>query len=262
MIKRVGLSQKDILTLDKLLKHRSVSEKTQPKDYRNKVVLKPWGYEYLIFENEHVAIWFLHIKNGHSTSMHCHPQKKTCLMLLSGGALCNTFEHRNYLDSIGAVVIDKAVFHSTKALTNDGIDVIEIEIPPNKTDLVRLNDEYGREQCGYEGFTEMQTQNLERFNHFYFDEPNEHTVFAHMSERYAITVEAYMNNDQFQNLFKIGEDEFLSLCRGRIMSSNGKMILGVGDVLTGSTLRTHHERGMRINEKTLLLKATRRVGSA
>lgn len=259
MIKRVGISQKDVVTLGKLLNHRSVSEKAQPKDYRNKVVLKPWGYEYLIFENEHVAIWFLHIKNGHSTSMHCHPQKKTCLILLSGGALCNTFEHRNYLDSLGAVVIDKAVFHSTKALTNDGIDVIEIEIPPNKTDLVRLNDEYGREQCGYEGFTEMQTENLDHFNHFYFDEPNEHTVFTHMSERYVISVEAYTNNDEFCSLFKLEENEFLSLCRGRILDGNGGVVLEVGDVLAGSALKQNHPRGLQIKEKLLLLKACLRT---
>ncbi len=259
MIKRVGISQKDITTLDKLLKHRSVSEKAQPKDYRNKVVLKPWGYEYLIFENEHVAIWFLHIKNGHSTSMHCHPQKKTCLILLSGGALCNTFEHRNYLDSLGAVVIDKAVFHSTKALTNDGIDVIEIEIPPNKTDLVRLNDEYGREQCGYEGFTEMQTENLERFNHFSFDEPDEHTVFAHMSDRYAISAESYTNNDQFRSLFRLEENELISLCRGKILDGHGGPVLEVGDVLTGSMLRKNHPHEFQIKEKLLLLKASPRT---
>ena len=37
VIKRVGISQKDVATLDKLLNHRSVSEKAQPKDYRNKL---------------------------------------------------------------------------------------------------------------------------------------------------------------------------------------------------------------------------------
>ena len=30
-------------------------------DYRNVIVKKPWGYEYLVFENEHVAIWMLQI---------------------------------------------------------------------------------------------------------------------------------------------------------------------------------------------------------
>jgi hypothetical protein len=45
-------------------------------DYKKVVVKKPWGYEYLIFQSEHSAIWILYIKPNHQTSMHCHPQKK------------------------------------------------------------------------------------------------------------------------------------------------------------------------------------------
>lgn len=257
MIKRVGMSQKDIVTLDRLLKHRTVVEKAQPVDYRNKVVIKPWGYEYLIFENECTATWFLHIKKGHSTSMHCHPQKKTCLILLSGSALCNTFLHRNYLNGIGAVVIERSVFHLTQALSPDGIDVIEIETPPNKPDLVRLNDEYGREMLGYEGFTEMQTENLERFQHFYFNEPDTHGKSAHRSEGYVVSMEAYPDNGCFQDMFSANDNELYSPCRGRLLSNSGKVVLDVGDVQIGSVLREHHKRGMKIDEKTLLISARR-----
>jgi len=51
----------------------------QPSDalhYYNAIVKKPWGYEYLAFENEHVAIWILHIIRKRKTSMHCHPRKR------------------------------------------------------------------------------------------------------------------------------------------------------------------------------------------
>lgn len=44
--------------------------------YHNAIVKKPWGYEYLAFENEFVAIWILHIVPKRKTSMHCHPRKK------------------------------------------------------------------------------------------------------------------------------------------------------------------------------------------
>ena len=33
-------------------------------DYSKVVVKKPWGYEYLIFENESVAVWILYLKEG------------------------------------------------------------------------------------------------------------------------------------------------------------------------------------------------------
>ena len=58
-------------------------------DYSREIVEKPWGYEYLIFENEHVAIWMLHIVRKRKTSMHCHPNKTTALILLSGNATCD-----------------------------------------------------------------------------------------------------------------------------------------------------------------------------
>ena len=49
-------------------------------------VKKPWGYEYLAYENENVGLWFLYIAPGQSTSMHCHPKKTTGLVLLDGEA--------------------------------------------------------------------------------------------------------------------------------------------------------------------------------
>ena len=43
--------------------------------YRDKVVKKPWGHEYLIYENDDLGIWFLHIEKGQQTSTHCHPKR-------------------------------------------------------------------------------------------------------------------------------------------------------------------------------------------
>ena len=47
---------------------------------------KPWGHEYLIYENQDVAIWHLFINKWERTSLHCHPNKKTGLIVLQGGA--------------------------------------------------------------------------------------------------------------------------------------------------------------------------------
>ena len=54
--------------------------------YDSTIVKKPWGYEYLAYENNHVALWLLYIKHTHSTSLHCHPNKTTGLILLDGEA--------------------------------------------------------------------------------------------------------------------------------------------------------------------------------
>ena len=56
MIKRIVVSEKDKVSLERLRKFRDISVNNQPDNYKNRVVLKPWGYEYLIFENEYVAV--------------------------------------------------------------------------------------------------------------------------------------------------------------------------------------------------------------
>ena len=44
--------------------------------YKKYVVNKPWGKEYLVCETKKTATWYLDIKKGHKTSLHCHPKKK------------------------------------------------------------------------------------------------------------------------------------------------------------------------------------------
>ena len=132
-------------------------------DYSRVIVKKPWGYEYLVFENEHVAIWMLHIVRKRKTSMHCHPGKTTALILLSGSATCSNLEEEQQLKPLDGVFIDRGVFHSTEAsselplapLSENGIWVMEIESPPDKGDLVRMKDEYGRAGVAYEGRNDM-----------------------------------------------------------------------------------------------------------
>ncbi|MCL5062024.1 MAG: thiamine pyrophosphate-binding protein [Nitrospirae bacterium] len=134
-----------------------------PVDYRDVIVKKPWGYEYLIFENNFVAIWMLQIIRKRRTSMHCHPNKKTGLVLLSGNATTYSLEGAVELSSLDSVIIENSVFHATEASSSlsmiphseNGIWVMEIESPPIKTDLLRLKDEYGRAGASYEGTENM-----------------------------------------------------------------------------------------------------------
>ena len=220
--------------LERLRKIRDFYNSAQPNNYKNRVVLKPWGYEYLIFENEFVATWFLHIKSGHSTSMHCHPQKKTSLILLSGNALCNTFEKRNYLNGLDAIIFENTVFHSTKALSSGGIDLIEIETPPDKTDLVRLNDKYGRQKEGYEGLAEMRSNNLDEFDYFYFDTPKAGETFYHHSKSYHIMLEKHNSSNELP--LKIKNEALYSLFKGQLSDDKLNVVLDIGDTVRGADL--------------------------
>lgn len=133
------------------------------RDYSNIIVKKPWGYEYLALDNAQVAIWVLHIARKRKTSMHCHPGKTTGLVVLSGHVQCSRLNGSANLGQLDAVVIDKGCFHSTEAdsesaifpPSENGVWVMEIEAPSNKTDLVRANDAYGRAGKAYEGNDSM-----------------------------------------------------------------------------------------------------------
>jgi mannose-6-phosphate isomerase-like protein (cupin superfamily) len=116
--------------------------------YETNLVKKPWGFEYLAYENNDVAIWILHIAKGQSTSMHCHPQKTTGLVVMDGIAEISFLADKRVLTSPNKVMIRRGLFHSTKALTD--VVLLEIETPKDKQDLVRLNDIYGRASKAYE----------------------------------------------------------------------------------------------------------------
>jgi hypothetical protein len=48
-------------------------------------------------------------------------------------------------------MIRPGLFHSTRALSPEGAVLLEIETPRDKENLVRLEDDYGREEKPYEG---------------------------------------------------------------------------------------------------------------
>lgn len=146
MIKKVRQSQ-----LDKdYIKIHKYTVKPISIDFKKVVVAKPWGYEYLIFNNSETEVWNLSIKYQRSTSMHCHPNKKTALIILSGRALFSTLNESWELMPHDTMVIDSGTFHSTQSISKEGLVLFEFETPPMKHDLLRLEDKYGRTKMGYE----------------------------------------------------------------------------------------------------------------
>jgi mannose-6-phosphate isomerase-like protein (cupin superfamily) len=120
-------------------------------NYSNKIVKKPWGYEYLVFENEQVALWALFIATNQQTSMHCHPNKTTGLTVLDGKCEVQFFSNKFIVNELDKIMIRKGLFHSTKSVSETGSIIFEIETPNNKQDLVRFDDSYGRKGLPYEG---------------------------------------------------------------------------------------------------------------
>lgn len=119
-------------------------------DFTDVVVKKPWGHEFLIRQNSRVGVWFLHLAAGERTSLHSHPKKKTGLIVLSGVAEVSFLNGKNILRPGDKINIRNGVFHSTRAV--DGpLEMIEVETPNDKSDIIRLEDAYGRSGEPYEG---------------------------------------------------------------------------------------------------------------
>jgi GDP-L-fucose synthase len=246
-INKMQVCEKDINRLDELSYQQKVVRHQQPENYKNRVVIKPWGYEFLVFENDCVAVWFLHLKKGHSTSMHCHVRKKTSLIMLAGEAISNILTKRKSLKGGEALIIDKGVFHSTKALSDNGIFLLEIETPSDKTDLLRAEDRYGRENSGYEGITEMQSHELATFNHFSFQEEDSAYDFG----AYSVSMEIFQDSEDFRSHFKPRPRAIYSSCRGALRDQEGNIVLDLGESQKAEKLSSY--KIMNLTGKLVLL---------
>ena len=56
------------------------------KIYDKNIVIKPWGFEYVIYRNKDLCVTYLNIKPNSKTSLHSHIKKKTGFLVLEGMA--------------------------------------------------------------------------------------------------------------------------------------------------------------------------------
>lgn len=190
-------------------------------EYKNVIVNKPWGYEYLAYENEHVGLWFLHIEKNQQTSLHCHPKKDTGLIVLDGTVDVSFLNDINRLVAGRKIMIRKGLFHSTKALSEGGANIFEIETPKLKHDLVRLEDKYGRKAKPYEGKSSEEEKTRECI---FFKDPKKNEKNTYIFSNCKIFVESITNKDSFM---KIEDHE-------NIMFLNGGILTDQKDILVAS----------------------------
>lgn len=125
----------------------SITKEIEFKDY---IIPKPWGREYLAFETSEIGAWLLEVEPGQQTSLHCHPNKKTGLIVLEGTIEISFLSSTHRLPRYSKTVIREGVFHSSKVISKSTATILEVETPKNKLDLVRLEDGYGRQGKEYE----------------------------------------------------------------------------------------------------------------
>ena len=124
-------------------------------DYKNKVNDKPWGKEYLAYQNKQIGIWILHINKDQETSLHCHFKKDTILIPIYGCFKINLYNKFKILNLFESLYVPRNTFHGIHSYTNDGV-LMEIEIYTeaieytDKNDLLRIRDIYNRDKTQYE----------------------------------------------------------------------------------------------------------------
>lgn len=124
-------------------------------DYIGKINDKPWGKEYLAFQNKHIGIWILIVNKDQETSLHCHFKKDTILMPISGSFKINLFNSYLQLGIFELVYVPRDTFHGIHSYIDNSV-LMEIEIYiediqyTDKNDLLRIKDIYNRDKDKYE----------------------------------------------------------------------------------------------------------------
>ena len=224
-----------------------IDTKLKNFDFSNTVVNKPWGHEYLLYSNDNTAIWIMYIKKDFGNSMHCHIEKKTVLILLSGEAVFSTLQGGHIIKESDAVIIDKKTFHSTQAISNEGIFVMEIETPVNKVDLLRLFDTYGRETKGYESGNEI-SSNINHYNAVFLDK-KELNVAKNVGNM-CLCLKGFSEDTALIEYIRKGSQFASVVIEGAVSNDlSGELIM------PGELISTEHyqEKKIRISKKPLVL---------
>lgn len=148
-------TRKDILLIENLNVRRV--KKSEAANYQQKIVFKPWGAEYLCGRNKNLEIWELYIAPKKATSLHCHPDKDTLNIILEGTVFLETTKRKEVLRAGEFSLLKAGCIHKTTNVSSKlQARVLEIESPPNKYNLIRIKDDYGRESVGYVKFRTSQ----------------------------------------------------------------------------------------------------------
>jgi mannose-6-phosphate isomerase-like protein (cupin superfamily) len=199
--------------------------------YKNLVVTKPWGSEYIVCENKTTATWLLNIKKNHKTSLHCHPLKKTGFILLDGTVQVELgFYEKVILKAPSKLMIRPGLFHSTKALSKNNATVLEIETPIDKNDLVRFKDNYGRENKPYEKKDKMKKKLLNDIN---FQVPKKFGVNKYKFKNLKITVEKHKNAKKLANR---PQNTIFAILDGGLADKKKRYVLSPGDIVRTDTI--------------------------
>ena len=239
----------DILEInnsDLYLSNNYECKNTDRVDYKNKVCIKPWGYEFLIYESQKLGTWFLEINNNVGTSTHTHFKKDTIMIIVSGKIKLNMVDDYKIYGEGSIIFIPKRKFHGLNSISDKSY-IIEIELFDedvnfsDKNDLLRLVDNYKRENTGYTNSVNIQTENLDNYNYFYLQ--NNLNCKVENTEIYYGELKNIFNKNKTEDVYILYENTILI---------NNK-IVNVGSFFSYKEISELYNNNSSLNNKFLRL---------
>ena len=107
----------------------------------------------ILLEIKKIAITYLKIKKGFSTSLHCHPRKKIEFSILQGIAEVQIGIYKKNViiyNPMSILVLRPGLFHRIKANNRKDLFALEIENLYIRSNLIRMLNNYGKDKKDYE----------------------------------------------------------------------------------------------------------------
>lgn len=110
-------------------------------------IIKPWGYEELLEQNEQYMVKKLFMQKSHRCSLQFHKKKKETIFVLNGKLKISYGKDKKNLEEKTFCVNDKITIEPYTIHRMEAIeDSIYLEAStPENDDVVRLQDDYKRD---------------------------------------------------------------------------------------------------------------------
>jgi len=224
------------------------------KFYSKNVVYKPWGHEYVVYNNANkIAVTFVYIKFGHKTSLHCHPQKKTGFIILDGKALVQVGiykENKKKYKTGSRLVLRPGLFHSLEAVSKKGLCALEFETPYKKNDLLRFKDKYGRKLDDYEG--KKYTKKISELGLVKFKKPKIGKINKYLFNNSEVSIHVIK---KMNKIIKKDNKSTLALLEGNIIDEKGQNVISYGEIVKTKTLEIFC-KNFKIKKELTVLKVS------
>tara|TARA_B100000902_G_scaffold394946_1_gene452366 strand:+ start:8836 stop:9531 length:696 start_codon:yes stop_codon:yes gene_type:complete len=202
--------------------------------FDKKIIFKPWGFEYVIFRNKKkLSITYLNLNYNKSTSLHCHPRKKTGFIILNGKMNVQVGLYKKNIKTfspLSRLVIRPGLFHSLKSISKKGTTALEIETPVEKNDLLRFKDNYGRKDKPYE---KKFFRNFDK-KEIFFSKPKLKNSNIYYFEKNKVTVK-YVSNHK--DLIGFKNNSTCAILDGEIINKKKLPVLKYGEIVRVETIK-------------------------